>query len=64
VCLALAAVVPATVPAAGLDLEIYEIQGSGVHSPYVDTAVETNDNVVTAVRDDGFFLQTPETVIR
>jgi hypothetical protein len=55
-CLVLTATVTATAPAADLVLEIYEIQGSGADSPHADSAIETNDNIVTAVREDGFFL--------
>lgn len=40
-------------------VEIFEIQGSGPASPYAGQTVETNDNVVTAVAPDGFFIQTP-----
>jgi predicted extracellular nuclease len=41
-------------------VEIYEIQGPGLASPYAGQAVETLDNVVTAVAPDGFFMQTPD----
>jgi len=44
----------------GAVLEIFEIQGSGTLSPFVDAPLSTNDNIVTAVRDNGFFIQTPE----
>jgi endonuclease/exonuclease/phosphatase family metal-dependent hydrolase len=40
-------------------LEIYEIQGSGVASPVAGQTVRSEDNVVTAVAPDGFYLQTP-----
>ncbi len=39
--------------------EIYEIQGSGLASPFAGATVTTTDNVVTAVGPDGFFIQTP-----
>ena len=39
--------------------EIFEIQGSGLSSPFSNRIVTTNDNVVTAVGPDGFFIQTP-----
>ncbi|MCP4655453.1 MAG: hypothetical protein GY856_08545 [bacterium] len=39
--------------------EIFEIQGSGLNSPYAGEMVTTIDNVVTAVGIDGFFMQTP-----
>ncbi|NND47427.1 MAG: hypothetical protein HKN55_07150 [Woeseiaceae bacterium] len=42
-----------------VDAEIFEIQGSGLDSPLADTYVQTNDNVVTALDTDGFFMQTP-----
>ncbi|MFZ5517833.1 MAG: lamin tail domain-containing protein [Candidatus Zhuqueibacterota bacterium] len=40
-------------------LEIYQIQGAGMSSPYADQTVTTENNVVTAVGPDGFFVQTP-----
>lgn len=39
---------------------IYQIQGSGTASPYDGQIVTTNDNVVTAVGTQGFFIQTPD----
>jgi len=39
--------------------EIFEIQGSGPASPYAGQAVITQNNVVTAVGPNGFFMQTP-----
>jgi len=39
--------------------EIYDLQGSGAFSPFEDLVVITRDNVVTAVRSAGFFIQTP-----
>ena len=50
---------------AGCDLlpqgpfEIYELQGDGDRSPFNGVLVTTNDNVVTALAPDGFFIQTP-----
>ena len=41
-------------------LEIFEIQGAGDASPFAGAEVETNDNVVTALGTDGFFMQTPD----
>lgn len=40
-------------------LEIWEIQGSGVSSPYENERIRSNGNIVTAVNEDGFFMQTP-----
>jgi uncharacterized protein len=40
-------------------LEIHEIQGSGMVSPFAGQVVRTNDNIVTAVHANGFFIQTP-----
>jgi predicted extracellular nuclease len=45
--------------AAGPVLEIYEIQGAGAFSPFVGSPVSTEDNIVTAVDSNGFFIQTP-----
>lgn len=39
--------------------EIWEIQGTGMSSPYEDDDVRTGPNIVTAVTDGGFFMQTP-----
>jgi predicted extracellular nuclease len=41
--------------------EIFEIQGSGLTSPFEDQFVSTKDNVVTALDTNGFFMQTPST---
>jgi len=46
--------------AAAATLEIWQIQGSGLTSPYVNTTVTSKGNVVTAVGPAGFFMQTPE----
>ncbi len=43
----------------GPEREIYEIQGTGLTSPFEDQTVSTVDNVVTALAPDGFFVQTP-----
>lgn len=40
-------------------LEVWEIQGDGLFTPFLNQIVETNENVVTAVGDDYFFIQTP-----
>ncbi|HZI65418.1 MAG TPA: lamin tail domain-containing protein [Thermoanaerobaculia bacterium] len=40
-------------------LEIFQIQGTGLASPYVGAPVSTRDNVVTGVGPNGFFIQTP-----
>lgn len=40
--------------------EIFEIQGSGNASPFVNQTIQTLDNIVTAVGPDGFFIQTPD----
>ncbi|MGH9381985.1 MAG: lamin tail domain-containing protein, partial [Thermoanaerobaculia bacterium] len=42
------------------ELEIWQVQGPGLASPFVGTPAITRDNVVTAVGPDGFFIQTPE----
>ena len=39
--------------------EIFEIQGDGLASPFVGQGVIADDNVVTALATDGFFIQTP-----
>jgi len=40
--------------------EIFEIQGTGMSSPFEGGYVRTLDNVVTALDTNGFFIQTPE----
>jgi predicted extracellular nuclease len=40
--------------------EIFQIQGSGAASPFVGQVVTSNDNIVTALAPNGFFMQTPE----
>jgi endonuclease/exonuclease/phosphatase family metal-dependent hydrolase len=40
-------------------LEIWEIQGDGESSPYEEQVVTTLENIVIAVGDDRFFMQTP-----
>ncbi len=42
------------------ELEIWEIQGDQIFSPYLNQTVQTNQNVVTAVGNDFFFIQTPD----
>jgi len=39
--------------------EIYELQGNSLSSPYVGQIVTTENNVVTALSYNGFFIQTP-----
>ena len=39
--------------------EIFEIQGNGTASPFVNQTVTTENNVVTAVASNGFAMQTP-----
>ncbi len=41
------------------EVEIFEIQGSGLASPYAGQTVLTRNNVVTAVFPDNFFIQDP-----
>ena len=41
-------------------VEIYDIQGSGYNSPFVGQTVTTVDNIVTAIVDGGFVMQTPD----
>jgi predicted extracellular nuclease len=40
--------------------EIFEIQGNGTASPFNGQNVITNDNIVTAVGANRFFMQTPD----
>ena len=40
-------------------VEIFEIQGAGLASPFVGTTLTTRDNIVTGVAPSGFFIQTP-----
>jgi predicted extracellular nuclease len=58
----LAVVVPAAIATSLLQeaLEIYEIQGPGLSSPYQGAVVRSDRNLVTAVGRDGFFIQTPD----
>jgi len=42
-------------------LEIWEIQGAGLRSPYENQTVSTANNTVTAVGPGLFFMQTPDT---
>jgi len=48
-----------TLTAQNPTLEIWEIQGEELFTPYLNQLVQTNENVVTAVGDDYFFIQTP-----
>jgi predicted extracellular nuclease len=41
-------------------LEIFELQGSGSATPFAGQGLGTNDNIVTTLAPDGFFIQTPE----
>lgn len=40
--------------------EIFEIQGNGLASPFAGDFIRTENNIVTAVGADGFFIQTPD----
>ena len=46
-------------PSQAWPLELWEIQGIGALSPYVQREVRTIGNIVTAVGPEGFFIQTP-----
>ncbi|MEM1182319.1 MAG: lamin tail domain-containing protein [Acidobacteriota bacterium] len=41
-------------------VEIFEIQGDGAASPFDGQVVTTEDNIVTGVVSNGFYLQTPD----
>ncbi|WP_395376973.1 Ig-like domain-containing protein [Marinicella sp. W31] len=41
-------------------VEIFEIQGTGTDSPFNGIRVTTNDNIVTALDTNGFYMQTPD----
>ncbi|MEL7220603.1 MAG: endonuclease/exonuclease/phosphatase family protein [Bacteroidota bacterium] len=41
------------------NLEIWEIQGTGNVSPYLGQVVSSDNNIVTAVGEEFFFIQTP-----
>lgn len=43
----------------GNSVEIHEIQGNGLASPFEGNVVTSNDNIVTAVGFEGFYMQTP-----
>ncbi len=47
-------------PPPGVLAEIFEIQGSGMSSPLVSQLVITENNIVTAVAHNGFYMQTPD----
>ena len=53
-------VVSAAAVADAQTLEIWDIQGDGMSSPYEGTLVTTRGNVVTAVGVDLLFIQTPD----
>ncbi len=40
-------------------MPIYGIQGSGDTSPIADSFIRTENNIVTALRNNGFFMQSP-----
>lgn len=42
------------------EVEIYEIQSNGPASPFVGQMILTKNNIVTALRTDGFFIQIPD----
>ena len=44
-----------------LTKEIFEIQGAGLASAFAGQTITAKDNLVTALRSDGFFIQTPTT---
>ncbi len=41
-------------------MPIYDIQGSGNASPIEDSFIRTENNIVTALRNNGFFMQSPD----
>lgn len=41
------------------EVEIFQIQGTGLTSPLLGQTVTTRDNVVTALDTNGFYIQTP-----
>jgi hypothetical protein len=41
-------------------VEIFDIQGSGLDSPYNNSRVTTVDNIVTMLGSNGFYMQTPD----
>ncbi|HYG63980.1 MAG TPA: lamin tail domain-containing protein [Thermoanaerobaculia bacterium] len=47
-------------PPPPVELEVFEIQGNGLASPYAGKTVLALDNVVTAVGPQGFFIQAPD----
>lgn len=52
---------PAVAEAEGpVTVEIFEIQGSGSASPFANSTVTTEDNIVYAVGPNGFLMQTPD----
>jgi predicted extracellular nuclease len=47
-------------PSGAVVVEIWEVQGAAHLSPYNTQFVQLNDNIVTAVRSNGFYIQTPD----
>ncbi len=43
-----------------VDMEIFDIQGTGSKSPFQNTTIQTIGNIVTAVGPRGFTMQTPD----
>lgn len=41
-------------------IAVHDIQGSGTASPYAGQTVTTTPSIVTALRGNGFFIQTPD----
>lgn len=41
-------------------VEIFQLQGNGLASPFVGQQVITRDNIVTALDTNGFYIQTPD----
>ncbi|MFC3192997.1 Ig-like domain-containing protein [Marinicella sediminis] len=41
-------------------VEIFDIQGAGLISPYDNSRVTTLDNIVTVLTPNGFYMQTPD----
>jgi endonuclease/exonuclease/phosphatase family metal-dependent hydrolase len=58
--LGVAGLLASAAPGSSQTLEIWEIQGDGLSSPYEGDRVTTSANVVTALGPDLFFMQTPD----
>ena len=56
----LALLVTAPVSAQVIPVEIWEIQGAGHRSPLLGMDILTQNNIVTAVAGNGFYIQTPQ----